>query len=68
MDALKAAVADLKCGELDAVVTAPINKESVQSDEWHYTGHTEFFAKEFDGEPLRLPTISCNALICCSGS
>ena len=54
VDALKAAVADLKCCELDAVVTAPINKESVQSDEWHYTGHTEFFAKEFDGEPIMI--------------
>ena len=54
VSALKAAVADLKRGKLDAVVTAPINKESVQSDEWHYTGHTEFFAKEFEGEPMMI--------------
>ena len=54
VSALKAAVADLKRGKLDAVVTAPINKESIQSDEWHYTGHTEFFAKEFEGEPMMI--------------
>lgn len=52
--ALKAAIADLKAGDLAAVVTAPINKESAQSDEWHYTGHTEFFAKELDGEPMMI--------------
>ncbi len=52
--ALKAAAEDLKRGALDAVVTAPINKESVQSDEWNFTGHTEFFAKEFDGKPMMI--------------
>ncbi len=52
--ALKAAAEDLKAGYLAAVVTAPINKESVQSDEWHFTGHTEFFAKELEGEPMMI--------------
>ena len=52
--ALKATVADLKSGDIDAVVTAPINKETTQSEEWHYTGHTEFFAKEFEGEPMMI--------------
>ena len=52
--ALKAAVADLKAGLIDAVVTAPICKENVQSDEFHFTGHTEFFAHEFGGDPLML--------------
>lgn len=52
--ALKAAVADLKSGALDAVVTAPINKESVQSEGWNFTGHTEFFAAESEGEPMMI--------------
>lgn len=52
--ALKAAVADLKSGALDAVVTAPISKENVQGEEWHYTGHTEFFAAESEGEPMMI--------------
>ena len=52
--ALKAAVEDLKAGDLAAVVTAPISKESVQSQEWNYTGHTEFFAAEAEGEPMMI--------------
>ena len=52
--ALKAAMADLKSGDLAAVVTAPISKESAQSQEWHYTGHTEFFAAQSEGEPMMI--------------
>ena len=52
--ALQAAATDLKAGLIDAVVTAPICKESVQSDTFHFTGHTEFFANEFGGDPLML--------------
>ena len=54
VEMLRAAAADLKTGRIDAVVTAPINKENVQSDNFHFTGHTEFFASEFGGEPLMM--------------
>ena len=40
--ALERAVADLKAGEIDVLVTAPINKENVQSPEFHFPGHTEY--------------------------
>ncbi|MDD3108198.1 MAG: 4-hydroxythreonine-4-phosphate dehydrogenase PdxA [Alistipes sp.] len=52
--ALMAAAEDLKQGTLDAVVTAPICKENVQSDQFRYTGHTEFFASTFGGDPLMM--------------
>ena len=52
--ALRAAVADLKAGYIDAVVTAPICKENVQSQSFSFSGHTEFFASEFGGDPLML--------------
>lgn len=52
--ALTAAAADLKAGLLDVVVTAPICKENVQQGEFHFTGHTEFFADRFGGEPLMM--------------
>lgn len=52
--ALQAAVADLKVGTIDVIVTAPINKENVQGDGFRFTGHTEFFASEFGGEPLMM--------------
>lgn len=40
--ALEAAVADLKAGLVDVLVTAPINKENIQSDQFHFTGHTDY--------------------------
>ena len=52
--ALRAAARDLKEGLLDAVVTAPIDKETVQSDDFRFTGHTEFFGAEFGGEPMMI--------------
>jgi len=45
--ALEAAVRDLKSGDIDVVVTAPINKENIQSESFHFPGHTDYFAKEF---------------------
>jgi len=45
--ALEAAVRDLKAGDIDAIVTAPINKENIQSESFKFPGHTEYFAKEF---------------------
>lgn len=45
--ALSRAVKDLKDKKVNVVVTAPINKENIQSDEFKFPGHTEFFADEF---------------------
>jgi 4-hydroxythreonine-4-phosphate dehydrogenase len=44
---LKAATADLKAGKLQALVTGPINKHTIQNDEFRYPGHTEYFAEQF---------------------
>ena len=54
VQALQAAVDDLKRGDIDVIVTAPIHKESVRLAGFGFTGHTEFFAHEFGGEPLML--------------
>ncbi len=54
VEALKRAVADIKAGAVDAMVTAPINKENVQGEAFNFTGHTEFLAAEFGGEPLMI--------------
>jgi len=45
--ALEKAVEDLKQGEIDALVTAPINKDNIQSEKFHFPGHTEFLAEQF---------------------
>ncbi len=48
--ALHAAVKDLKEGNIDVVVTAPINKQNVIEAGFKFPGHTDFFAKEFGAE------------------
>jgi len=40
--ALEAAVADLRKGDIDVLVTAPINKHNIQSDTFSFPGHTEY--------------------------
>ncbi len=54
VDALTSAVAELKSGVLDAIVTAPFNKESVQSAEFSHTGHTEYMNSQFEGEDMMM--------------
>ncbi len=52
---LQAAVAELKNGMIDALVTAPINKHNIQSTHFHFPGHTEYLQSEFgNGEVLML--------------
>lgn len=40
--ALRTAVADLRAGDIDVLVTAPIDKHSIQSPDFHFPGHTEY--------------------------
>lgn len=40
--ALEAAVRDLKLGLIDVLVTAPINKDNIQSEQFKFPGHTEY--------------------------
>ncbi len=54
IEALVKAAAELKSGALDAIVTAPFNKESVQSSAFTHTGHTEYMASQFDGESMMM--------------
>ena len=52
--ALEKASADLTAGDLAAVVTAPISKESMQSIGFGFTGHTEYFASKAEGKPMMI--------------
>lgn len=53
-EALAAAVADLKERRIDALVTAPIDKHSIHSQSFPYTGHTEYLAAELGGEGMMI--------------
>ena len=54
VEALCTAMRDLKAGHLDALVTAPFDKETVQADDFRYTGHTEYLAAELEGEAMMI--------------
>ena len=48
----------LKNGEIDLLVTAPIDKNNIQSEDFNFKGHTEFLESKLQGESL---------MILCSG-
>lgn len=58
LEALKRVVQDLKTNKIDAVVTAPINKSNIQSEEFQFAGHTEYFAQEFNAKDYLMFMVS----------
>ena len=50
----EAAVKALKQNKIDALVTAPINKHNIQSEEFKFPGHTDYLDKELEGNSLML--------------
>uniref|UniRef100_UPI004047BDE2 4-hydroxythreonine-4-phosphate dehydrogenase PdxA n=1 Tax=Mariniflexile sp. TaxID=1979402 RepID=UPI004047BDE2 len=49
---LQAATKALKEGDIDVLVTAPINKSNIQSNDFKFPGHTDYLAQELEGESL----------------
>jgi len=49
---LRSAVNALKKGEIDVLVTAPLNKEAIQSEDFKFPGHTDYLNQELEGESL----------------
>ena len=49
---LKKKIEELKNKKIDALVTGPINKKNIQSDDFQFKGHTDFLDNEFQGESL----------------
>ncbi len=49
---LRAAVNALKKGNIDVLVTAPINKKNIQGEEYGFPGHTDYLAQQLDGQSL----------------
>lgn len=57
--ALERAVADLRVGNIDVLVTAPINKHNIQSETFVFPGHTEYLESAV-GEGAKSLMILCN--------
>lgn len=47
LQSLLAASKDLKDGRIDGLVTAPIDKDNIQAEDFHFPGHTEFLTSYF---------------------
>jgi len=51
---LEEAVNHLKDKKIDLLVTAPISKETIQSETFNFPGHTEFLQDRLEGESLMI--------------
>ncbi|MBT4869795.1 MAG: 4-hydroxythreonine-4-phosphate dehydrogenase PdxA [Polaribacter sp.] len=51
---LAIAVDYLKNKKIDVLVTAPINKETIQSEDFNFPGHTEYLEDKLEGESLMI--------------
>lgn len=51
---LKAATTALKNNAIDILLTAPISKENIQSEEFNFPGHTEYLEENLDGKSLMI--------------
>lgn len=54
LTALERAVADIKEGYIDVLVTAPFNKRAMDKEGFGYTGHTEYLEKKFDVDEVAM--------------
>ena len=51
---LEHSVEQLKKNKIDVLLTAPINKETIQSEKFCFPGHTEFLEEKLDGKSLMI--------------
>ena len=52
LKSLEAATKALKNGDVEVLVTAPIDKHNIQSDTFNFRGHTDYLANELGGKSL----------------
>jgi len=57
--ALDKAIEDLRDKRIDVLVTGPINKKNIQSDNFRFPGHTEYLASSFQSRNF-LMLMVCN--------
>lgn len=62
LQSLEAAIEDYKQGLIDVLVTAPINKHCIQSDEFQFPGHTEYIQNR-TGEGQEAMMILMNSMV-----
>jgi 4-hydroxythreonine-4-phosphate dehydrogenase len=60
---LEKAVEDLKSGKIDVLITAPIDKKNIQSENFHFKGHTDYLKSVAGVEEVLMFMISENMRI-----
>ncbi|MBT8233668.1 MAG: 4-hydroxythreonine-4-phosphate dehydrogenase PdxA [Saprospiraceae bacterium] len=63
MLALQQAVSDAKEGLIQAIVTAPINKNAMKLANFEHVGHTEYFTQEFEALETVMTMVSDSKII-----
>ena len=61
-EALERAITDYKAGEIDVLVTAPINKEAIQGGGFNFPGHTEYLQERMENDEKALMILCSNEL------
>ncbi len=56
LESFTTGVEALKNDEIDVLVTAPINKANIQTDDFQFPGHTDYLAQELTGNAMMLMT------------
>ncbi|RLD63758.1 MAG: 4-hydroxythreonine-4-phosphate dehydrogenase PdxA [Bacteroidetes bacterium] len=56
--ALERATQDLKDSKIDVLLTAPINKNNIQSENFNFPGHTEYLKDKFEAEDVLMMLVS----------
>ncbi len=56
--ALDRAADDLQKGFIDVLITAPINKDNIQGENFKFPGHTEFLAEKFNSSDYIMLMVS----------
>jgi len=54
LKSLSEAVKALKNDEIHVLLTAPISKDNIQSDDFNFPGHTEYLEEKLDGKSLMI--------------
>lgn len=55
---LERATKDLQDGKIDALVTGPINKNNIQSEQFKFAGHTEYLKSKFKTNEVLMMLVS----------
>ncbi len=55
---LEKVTGDMQQGHLDALVTAPINKQNIQGEDFNFPGHTEYLTRRFSAQESLMLMVS----------